>query len=394
MAKKKSALRNVEHFDGICFHDHIMMDALAKHLLGLAPYGMTDIGEVLETYCQLKSADEERWFKEWVKRGDFLLNSAVKKEHENHIQSAQNEYLRASTYYRTALMCYTNANDPKLKKVCERSNDCYESYLELSGYPGAFIKIPYENTYLPGHFYRAKTENEKAPLMILIPGRDTFAEDTRWMYDGLLKRGIHCLVFDGPGQGFALRQLGLPFRPDWENVVTPVIDYALKEFTCIDEKRIGAFGVSFGAFLLPRACAFEKRIKLAVVNPGNINWGGHFADVFIKVMKMPAMLRPKMVYNMMDDYAWKHGVSKENIIEELRKYDNTDIVDKVTCETLVLDGTAEINKGQAEVFYDALQNCKKEYKLFDEESTSQCHSQMGGYQPASEYICDWIQEHI
>ena len=25
MAKKKSALRNVEHFDGICFHDHIIM---------------------------------------------------------------------------------------------------------------------------------------------------------------------------------------------------------------------------------------------------------------------------------------------------------------------------------------------------------------------------------
>ena len=89
---------------------------------------------------------------------------------------------------------------------------------------------------------------------------------------------------------------------------------------------------------------------------------------------------------MMDDYAWKHGVSREAVIEELRKYDNTDIVDKINCEMLVLDGTAEINKGEAKVFFDALQNCKKEYKLFDEASTSQCHAQMGGYVPANAYM--------
>lgn len=394
MGKNKSVLKKSTHFDEICFHDHIMMDALSKHLLGLAPYGMTDIGEVLETYCQLKNADEELWLKEWTKRADALMNKAIEKKGENHMQSAQSAYLRASTYYRTALMCYSNPKNPDMKKICERSHDCYESYLELSGYPGTYIRIPYENSYLSGHFYKSQAAQEKAPFMILMPGRDTWAEDTRWIYDGLLKRGIHCLTFDGPGQGYTLRQQNLAFRPDWENVVTPVIDYALQQFSCIDQNRIGTLGVSFGAFLLPRACAFEKRIKLAVVNPGNINWGGHFADIFAKAMKLPAPLRPKMIYNMMDDYAWKHGVSRNKVIDELRKYDNTEIADKVTCETLVLDGTAEINKGQAKLFYDALKNCKKEYKLFDETSTSQCHSQMGGYQPAAEYLCDWIEEHI
>lgn len=394
MSRKKSAIGSTAHFDEICFHSHIMMDALAKHLLGLAPYGMTDIGEVLETYCSLKGSDEEIWLEQWAKLGEKLMEEAEAKRRENHPESASAIYLRASTYFRTALMCYSDVNNPRMITLCDCSHICYENYLELSGYPGTYLKIPYENTFLPGHFYKSPGMTGKAPLMILVPGRDTWAEDTRWMYDGLLKRGIHCLVFDGPGQGYALRLQKMPFRPDWEKVMTPVIDHAVSEIDCIDPGRIGAMGMSFGAFLLPRACAFEKRIKLCIVDPGNINWGGHFADIFSRTMKIPAPLRPKMVSGMMNDYAWKHGVGGDQVTEELRKYDNTDIVDKITCETLVLDGTAEINKGQAAVFYDALKNCRKEYKLFDRTSTSQCHAQMGGYLPASEYICDWVKDHL
>lgn len=394
MMKKESVLKSAEHFDEICFHSHMMMDALAKHLLGLAPYGMTDIGEVLEVYCHLEDDNEEIWLKEWSKLGYRLMEEAEKKEAERHMESAVSLYLRASTYLRAALICYSTPENPEIIAICNHSSQCYEKYLKISCYPGTYVEIPYEDTFLPGHFYWSDVADAKAPLMILMPGRDTWAEDTRWMYEPLLKRGIHCLVFDGPGQGTALRIQGLPFRPDWENVVTPVIDFAVKNYDFIDENRIGAMGFSFGAFLLPRACAFEKRIKLCIIDPGNIAWGAHFADIFEKVLSVPKALRPPMMEGMMKDYAWKHGVSIEHIVEELRKYDNTDILSQITCETLVLDGTAEINKGEAQVFYDALTNCKKELKVFDEISTSQCHAQMGGYVPAAEFICDWITDRL
>lgn len=387
-------VRYAKHWDELSFSSHIMMDALAKHLLGLAAYGMTDTGEVLESFCQLRDTSGETWIAIWGKLAQRLTEMAQAKEKQKNMVSAASLYLRASTYWRTALMCYCNAKDLRIEDYAKQSHKCYEKYMDLSGYPGMYVEIPYENTYLPGHFYHSQTSDKKAPLMILIPGRDTWAEDCRWMYDGFLKRGIHCLVFDGPGQGYALRLQKLPFRPDWENVMTPVVDYTVKNLEGVDTERIGAIGVSFGGFLLPRACAFEKRIKLCVVNPGNINWGGHFADVFTKVLRLPAPLRPKMVYNMMNDYAWKHGVSKAQVIEELRKYDNTEIADNVTCQVLVLDGTAEINKGEAKKFYDCLKNCPKEYHLFDESSTAQCHAQMGGYQAAAEFLGDWVKEHL
>ena len=96
-----------------------------------------------------------------------------------------------------------------------------------------------------------------------------------------------------------------------------------------------------------------------MTDTGNIDWGTHFADIFTKVMKLPSPLRPKMVYSLMDDYAWKHGVSREHVIEELRKYDNRDIADRIECDMLVLDGTAEINKGSAEIFYKALRTAAR-----------------------------------
>lgn len=79
MGKNKPVVKPGEHFDAISFHSHIMMDALAKHLLGLAPFGMTDIGEVLETYCNLKGSDEEAWLGQWSKLGDQLLQKAEEK---------------------------------------------------------------------------------------------------------------------------------------------------------------------------------------------------------------------------------------------------------------------------------------------------------------------------
>ncbi len=394
MSKKKLLVKPGQHWDSIHFSNHIMMDALAKHLLGLASYKMTDVGEVMEIYCQLKDTSEKEWIVAWGKCAKRLQTQAEEKEQKMHWESAACLFLRASTYWRVALMCFSQKEDSRIVEYAKYSHRCYEKYLSLSLYPGKYVEIPYEGTYLPGHFYCSPAAKQTAPLMILVPGRDTWAEDTRWIYDGLLKRGIHCLIFDGPGQGYALRLQNMPFRFDWENVLTPVIDYAVANLKEINSDRIGALGISFGGFLLPRACAFEKRIKVCVTNPGNINWGGYFADIFTKVMKLPMLFRPKMVFGMMEDYAWKHGVTREQVIEELRKYDNTNIIDQVTCETLVLDGTAEINKGEAKKFYDALKNCKKEYKLFDETTTAQCHSQMGGYAAASEYICDWLTEHL
>lgn len=385
-------LNSEPHWTSTKYSKDMLMDALVKHLLGLMPYGMSDLGEVLEVVGHLKSGDEERWINAWGAMAQRLQYRAEEAERADKQVTASTAFLRASTYWRASLMNFSQPNDSRIGDYALASSKCYERYLELSGYPGQYVEIPYENSFLPGHFYRSPVAGDNAPLLVITPGRDTWAEDTRWVYDGAIRRGIHCLVYDGPGQGYALRLNNMTFRPDWENVVSPVIDFALT-IPGIDSSRIGLMGLSFGGFLAPRAAAFEKRIKLLIADPGNISWGTSIISRLKPVSKLPGFLRPSFIDSMIKDYAWKHGVSENEIFKTLEEYDNTSVIDKITCETLVMDGTAEIIPGQAEKFYEALK-CPKHYMLFDETTTSQSHCQMGGYATATEYLFDWIDERL
>jgi hypothetical protein len=78
----------------------------------------------------------------------------------------------------------------------------------------------------------------------------------------------HCLLFDGPGQGRPLFKQGLFSRPDWENVVRPVIDFALSCRTSTrSESRSPA-----GALAATLACAgaVDPRLAACVLDPGLI----------------------------------------------------------------------------------------------------------------------------
>lgn len=378
------------HWTSNKFSQHILMDALIKHVLGLMLYGMSDLGEVLEAVGQLKGGDPESWLKAWSTRAQLLQERAEKADRMHKSVSAASAYLRASTYWRVALMCFSEPDDSRMVEYSHASANCYERYLKLSGYPGTYVEIPYEDTFLPGHFYKSSIAGEKAPLLIITPGRDTWAEDTRWVYDAALRRGVHCLIYDGPGQGYALRLNQLVFRPDWENVMTPVVDFALT-LPGIDPARIGSMGLSFGGFLSVRAAAFEPRLKALIADPGTLSWGEGIGRVLQSVSHLPSHELPPHIRQLVSDYAWKHGVedSLETVIRALQAYDNTAVADKISCQTLVLDGTEEMAKGQAQQLFDTLK-CPKHYLLFDGNTTAQAHCQIGAYATASEYLFDWL----
>ncbi len=383
-----------KHWSELKFFDHMMTDALLKHILGIARYGMSDLGEVMEVLGQMKSSNEKDWAIAWGDMAKKIQSNAEKSETNEKPVSAATAYLRSSSYWRFALEAYSDKDDPLIPEYNRNSIACYRKYLEYSKYPGTPIEIPYEGTTIPGYFYRSPIANEKAPLMIITPGRDALGEDTVWVYDEALKRGIHCIVFEGPGQGATLRLQNITFRNDWENVITPIINYA-DGITGIDMERIALMGISFGGYLVPRAAAFDKRIKLCIANPGNISWGESIASALRLVKNMPKFLRPAMVENLVKDYAWKHGVDNDLdvVIAELERYNNSDILERITCKMLVMDATADVNPGEAIKFYEALK-CPKEYMLFDDATMGQTHTQMGSYAVASERLFDWIEDNL
>ncbi|WP_125708693.1 alpha/beta hydrolase family protein [Companilactobacillus zhongbaensis] len=374
------------------FNDNILQDALFKHVIDLMPYRMSDEGEVLEAMMNIQENDEESWIDTWSSLAARLQTRAENFERKGKLVSAASSYLRASTYWRVSLMYFSKTDDKRMVDYSKKSQDCFDKALVYGEYPGEAIQIPYEKTFLPGHFYRSPKAGNKAPLLIVVPGRDTWADDTMWVIRGALQRGFHALTFDGPGQGMALRLQNLKFRPDSENVMTPVIDFA-EQIEGVDVDHIGAIGLSFGGFMLPRATAFDDRLSVSITDPGNLNWGGMISERLEKLLQIPEKVRPQMMDFMLKDYEWKHDATDQTIIHELKKYDNRDIIDQVKTKTLVLDGSADVSSGTAEQFFEAL-TCPKDYLLFDEQTTAEQHTQMGGYLTATEYIMDWLEDNI
>ena len=81
-----------------------------------------------------------------------------------------------------------------------------------------------------------------------------------------LSRGYNVLAFDGPGQGAALRVQALVFRPDWEKVVSPVVDFALTRPDRPGSHR--SFRLQPGRAPSRRAAAYEQRVAALILDDG------------------------------------------------------------------------------------------------------------------------------
>ncbi len=139
---------------------------------------------------------------------------------------------------------------------------------DLLDLPPEPVEIPYAGTTLPGYFFRACADATPRRTLILVNGYDGSAEELYFTNGAAaLARGYHVLAFDGPGQGTMLVDRGVPFRPDWEAVVTPVVDHLLSRPE-VDAGRIALMGLELRRLPAPRAATAEHRIAACVSDCG------------------------------------------------------------------------------------------------------------------------------
>jgi dienelactone hydrolase len=133
--------------------------------------------------------------------------------------------------------------------------------------PAEPVSIPYEDTSLPGYLVSPPDASGPLPTLIVNNGSDGPVSSARTLLGApAVARGFRALLFDGPGQQSMLFAHGVPFRPDWENVVTPVVDFLLAR-PDVDPRQFALAGISQAGYWGPRALAFEHRIAAAVADP-------------------------------------------------------------------------------------------------------------------------------
>jgi hypothetical protein len=244
--------------------------------LGCTYRQAADIGEVLATAGRITDGNADSWVQEWTATATAARAAARHAHATGRQASALAHYRRAATYYATALDRISHATEPRPGdelKLWRRQRQCWEHVVDLLPVPGERISIPYEGTSLPAFLFRAPDAppGEPRPLVIINNGTDR-ATSQMWVHGGAAagERGYHWMTFDGPGQQAVLYEQAIPCRPDWEAVLTPVLN-AMLERPDVDPDRVVVIGIGQAGHWIPRALAFEHRLAAAVADPGVVD---------------------------------------------------------------------------------------------------------------------------
>jgi alpha-beta hydrolase superfamily lysophospholipase len=376
--------------------------------LGATYYRAADVGEVLATVGAVKSGDYDSWCDAWLEAAERLAATAERCELQHHRQSAFEAWLRASNYFDKASFYMLGTKEPdRFVPTWRRHRDCFERAAALYDPPFEKVAIPYADGDLEGWLFRPRDAEGRLPLLILNNGSDGTVLDM-WLQGGAaaVERGYLCLTFDGPGQGRALHEQGMHFRPDWEAVITPVVDHVLGRAD-VDPERIALQGVSQGGYWVPRAVAFEQRISAAIADPGVMDVSTAMTDHLPKSLRKHLDAGEKEKFNR--SMSWGERFSKEarftvdfrgrpygaetpfDMFDDARAYRlEPDVIARIQCPMLITDPEGEqFWPGQSQQLYDALPGPKELVRFtVAEGADSHCEPKALGLR--NQRVLDWL----
>ena len=259
----------------------------ALFALGSAGYGASEVGEVVTTVNEInaRGPSYQNFFDLFLERAVRTAGLADRELAAGHVISARGAYLRAATYYDACLFFVlgTTARGREADVYAAMQRN-WERATRLFDPPFEPVRIPYQGTWLPGYLLRPDRRPLRRPTVILNNGSDAQNVDL-YVYGGAaaIERGWNALIFEGPGQGSMLFEREIPYQPQWQRVVTAVVDWVAAQ-PGVDSQRIGITGWSMCGESVVQAAAYEHRLAAVVADPG----------VFDMWLAWPASLRKLM----------------------------------------------------------------------------------------------------
>ena len=200
--------------------------------LGSAAYGGADIGEVHQVGRTLSSSlgDDHAWFATWTQMGERVAAQAHDHEAAGRSLTAASAYLRAASYLQIGERFVTDKTDES-NAVFATAVSYFGRFAELTERPAIErVEVPYEDgATLPAYFvHPVSTTEGPSPCVVFFDGLD-ITKELQYLrgVEELSRRGIGCLVVDGPGNGETIRFRGLPLRYDYDVAGTAALEYLL-----------------------------------------------------------------------------------------------------------------------------------------------------------------------
>ena len=258
-----------------------MHEEFATMILGAAPYGGGDVGEVQALEGLVKAGDDGSFY-------DAFVSSRV-----DAWRRATPRWRRGTVSVHVVLLLprvflpvhglppvVWVAPRPAARRGVPPRDGSLQEGVALFDRPGEKLEIPYEGTTMPAYFLRAHgCPDDVRPLLILSPGWDSTLGTTtsRWARrrcDGATTSW--CTT--GPVRVSLLIDQGIPLRYDWEKV-RDAAHRCGPELPLVDPDRITFESCSLGGYFAPRAAAYEHRLAAIICDPGQIDVGVKFFDL-------------------------------------------------------------------------------------------------------------------
>ena len=389
-------------------------DGFGSWPLAYIPYGGATFGEVAAVARAVGSGDDSAYYQAWIAAGDRLFEEGERVLGKGHRASARDLFLRASSFYATAYHpIYGKPVDPRLPAAFRKQVLALDRGLALGSLPVAPARIAFDGASMPAYLIPALGHEDKVrPLLIFTNGYDGTITDMYFASAvAASRRGYHCLLFDGPGQGEMLYEHGVAMRPDWEVVIAAVVDYAAT-LDIVNPERIALSGWSLGGYLAPRAASGEPRIAALIADPGQwgLSWGfrdyamrlgatpeaaanlGELDEELLGRMEQIILADRRLRWSIVQRGYWVHGV--DNLRDYLRSaqlYTMEGRAELIRCPTAITAAEDDRLAAKAPFFYDQLR-CPKTLFRFTAAEGAGSHCEMENRSLLNGRLLDWLDE--
>jgi dienelactone hydrolase len=387
----------------------------ALFALGATGEGTAEYGEVATVIDGIRARGStiDAVHDEFTAMSVQLRDAARRSRAGRHRVSARDQFLRSARYLTPPLFFVLGTSDPTSARQAtdyRAMRARWNAAGRLFSPPIEQVRIPYGPGSLPGWFLRPPGRRHRRPTIVLNNGNDAQAVDI-YAYGGAaaLARGYNALIFEGPGQGAMLFLRNVRMRPDWEKVITPVVDY-LRGRDDVDKRRIAAIGWSQGGELVARALPFEHRLAAAVFDPGSVAEiaAFHLPEELIQVVQSgdreEANAQWDSIFPNLPEttrFEFRKGAAPFvqpdffDLVRYVLQFQiGPDLIGRIGTPTLVTEYEDElVYPGQAQTVYDALRSRKALRRLTAAEG-AQLHDAPMAPQRRNEIVFDWLEKRL
>ena len=241
--------------------------------------------------------DFEVLVQEFVDLGDRLEKLAKSAGKANRVTYRQ-RMMRASSYVAQSLFFVLGGTEPDNEaeyfRICQ---DRWVKAARMMDRPVETFEVSTPFGEVPCYFLPATSGSGPRPTLIVSSGSDgQLVECMAFGVTAGLDRGYNVVLFEGPGQMQLLFEEKIPFTPEWDQVIGPIVDRVRRRN---DVGRVGVVGVSFAGMLCSRAYAkldLDATVLLPAAWNATLLWGDQKdMDLVKQTHKLPAADKAKVV---------------------------------------------------------------------------------------------------